>query len=77
MLLVEDDIAARLTLADFPEAAGFQILEAEDVNEALTILDEPVRRIDLLITDVDLGPGDNGLLLAAKARQLLPNLQVT
>ncbi|MBL6454461.1 response regulator [Belnapia sp. T6] len=76
VLLVEDDAVVRLTLADFFEAAGFDFLEASNAEDALVILDNLEQPIDVLVTDLDLGPGDNGLALATKAKQKRPGLQV-
>lgn len=76
VLLVEDDTLVRLTLAEALESTGLDILEAGDAEEALEILRHPAHRIKILVTDLNLGAGDDGLLLAAKARRHLPNLQV-
>ena len=76
VLLVEDDAMVRLTLADFLEAAGFDFLEADNAEDALAIIVEGRRHIDVLCTDLDLGPGDDGLALAKKARLWLPELLV-
>jgi DNA-binding NtrC family response regulator len=76
VLLVEDDTVVRLTLADFFEAAGCDFLEASNADDAMTILGDPSQPIDILVTDLDLGPGDNGLALAARARQRWPELLV-
>jgi DNA-binding NtrC family response regulator len=76
VLLVEDDTMVRLTLADFFEAAGCDFLEASNAEDAMTILGDLSQSIDILVTDLNLGPGDNGLALAIKARQRRPELQV-
>jgi DNA-binding response OmpR family regulator len=76
VLLVEDDTMVRLTLADFLEVAGCDFLEASNAEDAMTILGDPARSIDILVTDLNLGPGDNGLALAIKARQRRPELLV-
>jgi DNA-binding NtrC family response regulator len=76
VLLVEDDAIVRLTLADFFEAVGLDFLQAEHAEAALTILEDRSLGIDVLVTDLNLGPGDNGLALAKKARELLPGLRV-
>ncbi len=76
VLLVEDDTVVRLTLADFFEAVGIDVLDVANAEDALAILDNPAQPITVLVTDLDLGPGDNGLALAAKARQRRPGLQV-
>jgi DNA-binding NtrC family response regulator len=76
VLLVEDDPMVRLTLADFFEVAGCDFLEASNAEDAMTILGDPSQPIDILVTDLNLGPGENGLALAIKARQRRPKLQV-
>jgi DNA-binding response OmpR family regulator len=76
VLLVEDDAMVRLTLADFFEAVGLDILEAENARGALALIEDASQRIDVLVTDLDLGPGDDGLVLAGKARLKRPGLLV-
>jgi len=76
VLLVEDDTMVRLTLADVFEEAGCDLLEASNAEEALAIINDPSQCVDVLVTDLDLGAGDNGLALATKARQRRPKLHV-
>jgi DNA-binding response OmpR family regulator len=76
VLLVEDDTMVRLTLADVFEVAGCDFLEASNAEDAMTILGDPLQPIDILVTDLNLGPGENGLALATKARQQRPELLV-
>lgn len=76
VLLVEDDPIVRSTLADFLEAAGCMLLEVENTLAALALLGDPSRGIDVLVTDINLGPGDDGLTLAAEARQRFPGLSI-
>jgi len=76
VLLVEDDALIRLTLGDFFADAGIDFLEASNAEDALAILDDPLQRIDVLVTDLNLGAGDSGLALAIKARQRRPGLRV-
>jgi CheY-like chemotaxis protein len=76
VLLVEDDPIVRSTLADFLEAAGCILLEVENTLAALKLLADPTRGIEVLVTDINLGPGDDGLTLAAEARQRFPGLAI-
>lgn len=76
VLLVEDEVAIRLTLVDFMEDVGLRVLEAWDASAALSLLETPPEAIEVLVTDLNLGLGDNGLVLADKARSKLPNLRV-
>jgi len=76
VLVVEDDTVVRLSLCECLEDAGLEILDAGNAAAALAILEKPPYRIIVLVTDLNLGPGDNGLALAAKARRRLPRLRV-
>ncbi len=76
VLVVEDDTIVRLTVCECLEDAGLEILDAGNAAAALAILEKPPYRIIVLVTDLNLGPGDNGLALAAKARRRLPRLRV-
>ena len=76
VLLVEDDLAIRLTLAEYMEDAGLQVLEAGDAVSALSLLNMPAHNVRVLVTDLNLGPGDSGLVLAAKARRRLKHLRI-
>ncbi len=77
LLVVEDEFLIRLTLSEALIDAGYDVLEAADADEALQHLtDTAPRPIQLLLTDVQLpGPVD-GHGLAARVRQVLPDLPV-
>ncbi|WP_431271379.1 response regulator [Dankookia sp. P2] len=76
ILLVEDDTAIRLTLAEHMEDLGLEVFDAADAEAAQVILEQPPGRITVLVTDLNLGPGETGLMLATKARRRLPVLRV-
>ena len=65
VLLVEDDIMIRLTFSDFFADTDLDILEAANAEDALALVDESAQDVDILVTDLDLGLGANGLTLAA------------
>lgn len=75
LLLVEDDMLVRLTVALMLEDDGFRVVEAGTAEDALTMvqggLDAPV-----MVTDVDLGAGRNGMELADQMRKLRPDIGV-
>ena len=75
ILLVDDDEHIRDVLATLLREAGFLVEAASDDRAALTRLadDDPPR---LLLTDVDLGDGLDGLAVASHARGRLPDLPV-
>jgi PAS domain S-box-containing protein len=75
VLVVEDEAAVRSTVRRQLETLGHKVLVADDAAMALPLLrgDEP---IDVLLTDVVLGSGMNGIELAAAARVATPGLPV-
>ncbi len=74
VLLVEDDAAVRLLVADVLDELGYKALEAADPQSALAVI-ESGAHFDLMITDVGL-PGMNGRQLAEIARKHLPDLPI-
>ncbi|MBK3734278.1 response regulator [Azospirillum brasilense] len=74
VLVVEDEPIVRMVIVEALREHGATVLEAEDGNEASTILNSPVA-IDLLVTDVGL-PGITGQRVAEIARSLRPDLKV-
>ncbi len=75
LLLVEDDDLVRLTVAMTLEDLGFMVLEATTGEAALQQLNDGLDT-DILVTDIDLGPGISGLQLADQVRALRPGLPV-
>lgn len=74
ILVVDDDAEILSLLRDVLTDDGFRVL-AVGTAEAATIL-LAAERVDLLITDIDLGAGDDGLVLAIDARARRPALPV-
>jgi CheY-like chemotaxis protein len=74
ILVTEDDPDVRTVLVDLLREAGHAVVEAANVEQALTILRavEPA----LLITDVMMPGGSDGFELAMAARRLYPELKV-
>jgi PAS domain S-box-containing protein len=75
ILVVEDEAAVRSTVRRQLETLGHKVLVAEDSAAALPILTS-MDRPDVLLTDVVLGNGMNGIDLAEAARSLTPELPV-
>ena len=74
VLLVEDDDAIGMLVAEFLEEFGYRILGAEDGPGGLRLLAE-AGHVDLLVTDAGL-PGTNGRPIADAARTTRPDLKV-
>lgn len=75
LLLVDDDDLVRGTIADGIREEGWDVIEAATAEEALT-LPAVEERLSVLVTDINLGPGLDGVAFAPLARQLWPNIGV-
>jgi CheY-like chemotaxis protein/two-component sensor histidine kinase len=73
ILLVDDDVEVRTTLADMLEAHGHTVYQAEDGVQALTKLER--RPIELMLLDFAM-PGMNGAEVAERALELRPDVKL-
>jgi PAS domain S-box-containing protein len=72
LLLVDDDLLARRTLAAELRDRGYAVVEAEGGLAALKLLDGR-ERVDLLVTDLSM-PGMDGAVLIYEAQKRRPGL---
>lgn len=70
VLIVEDEPIIRFTLADALEEAGYSVLEASNVLEAVATIGK-VRHISAIVTDIDMPGGLSGIDLV----QMVNNCQ--
>jgi two-component system cell cycle sensor histidine kinase/response regulator CckA len=75
VLLVDDEPVIRKLVREVLDRSGYRVLEAGEGGEALALLEEHGRAIDLLLTDVAM-PGMNGAELGRAAAQLHPELRI-
>lgn len=78
ILVAEDDSVLRPLLVELLDEMQFQVIAAEDGDQAMALLQELEcrhDRVDLLLTDIGL-PGINGNRLAEFARKLWPDLSI-
>jgi len=75
ILLVEDSEPLRKLTQSFLQSHGFQVLSAQDGEEALRLEAQHSGKIDLLLTDVVM-PGMNGRVLADKLLPKQPGMRV-
>ena len=71
VLVVEDEALVRMNSADVIRNLGFDVIEAEDADHAVSLL-ESVPGITVLFTDVQMPGSMDGLLLAAVVRNRWP-----
>jgi DNA-binding response OmpR family regulator len=76
LLLVEDEPLVALAMQDALEEAGYRVLMAEDGHTGTALLAENVQKASALITDIRLGGGPDGWMLAREARASCPDLPV-
>ena len=75
VLVVEDDADARFTLAAMVTELGYRVVASENGASALPILEQE-RPVDILLSDVIMPGGMNGLDLAKAANKRRPDLKV-
>jgi CheY-like chemotaxis protein len=75
VLVVEDDFLIRMHAAETIEDAGFEVVEASNADEAVTILEA---RLDIAVvfTDIRMPGSMDGLKLARAARDRWPPIHI-
>jgi DNA-binding NtrC family response regulator len=74
-MLIEDDELVRATLAETLAGEGIEVDGLTNAEDALILLGSG-QAPDVLVTDIELGPGLSGLDLASIARERHPNVEV-
>ena len=75
VILIEDDLFTRSTLSALLAHRGFEVVgQTESVEEALMI--QGLYSPEVALIDLDLGPGPNGIDVAAALRKVNPNIGV-
>ena len=76
ILIIDDDQKIRLLLKQFLENNGFRVSDAENTDQAKTIMESLI--FDLLVIDIMM-PGQNGLEFLKEIRQTnsIPTLMLT
>ncbi len=75
VLFVDDDVISSLAHCMYLRARGFTVITAHCAAEAYGLIGSHPR-LTALVSDFDLGPGDNGLDIARRARALNQGLPV-
>jgi two-component system, response regulator PdtaR len=75
ILVVEDEAFIRMDAVELLRAAGFDVLEAANADEAIQML-ERHSDIRLIFTDIDMPGSMNGLKLAAAVRDRWPPVRI-
>jgi CheY-like chemotaxis protein len=75
VLVVEDEPVLRMNAVDMVEAAGFEVLEAANSTQALLLL-ESRTDIRIILADIEMPPGLDGVKLVAMARDRHPPIEI-
>ena len=70
VLVVDDEFRIRKLLAEFMSREGYKVLEAEDGEEALDILFESGKKVDLVVLDVMM-PKYDGWFVLERIREFM------
>jgi CheY-like chemotaxis protein len=75
VLIVEDEFLLRMDAVDVIKAAGFDVIEAGNADEAIEIL-EARRDITIVFTDIQMPGSMDGLKLARAVRGRWPPIKI-
>jgi DNA-binding NtrC family response regulator len=75
VLLVEDDADTREVMALLLDAAGYEVLSARDASSGMRLMDEQPQ-IDVIVTDVNIGQGQDGISMTEELRRRGSNAAV-
>ena len=75
VLVVEDEVLIRMSIADSLEEAGFTVYEAANSDQAIKLL-EVHQDIRVLFTDIDMPGSMDGLRLAEAVRNRWPPVKI-
>ncbi|HEY2445157.1 MAG TPA: response regulator [Rhizomicrobium sp.] len=76
ILVVEDEVLVRLTLADYLQDNGFKVLEAGSAEDAVDIIEKGDAEVDLVFSDIMMPGKLNGFGLASWVHTHHPDLPV-
>jgi DNA-binding NarL/FixJ family response regulator len=75
VLLIEDDLFIRSTLSALLVHRGFEVVgQTESAEEALML--QTLHGPEVILVDLDLGPGPNGIDIATAMREVNPTLGI-
>jgi CheY-like chemotaxis protein len=75
IVVVEDEVLVRLMLSDALREEDFQVFEAADAEEAISIL-ESMADVDVVVSDMRMRATEDGLSLARYVRARFPGVPV-
>lgn len=75
VLLAEDEFMVRFVVAEEMRDLGWEVLEMETADDAIAAIDAGLR-FDLLVTDINMPGGADGIDLACITRDLVEDVRI-
>lgn len=75
VLVVEDEVLLRMSVAEYLRDCGFHVVEAGNADEALRVLEADVE-VDVVFSDVQMPGSIDGLALAQWLRRERPQIEL-
>lgn len=75
VLVVEDEPLLRMNTVDMVEDAGFEAVEAANARQAMEALEDR-SDIQIILSDIDMPPGIDGMQLVAIVRERWPPIEI-
>src|SRR5438552_15566182 len=72
ILVIDDDGDLRLTLCEYLESLNFTVSSAPNGSEAISLLQSGKSNFDIILTDLVMPPGPDGMEVLKVAKQLNP-----
>ncbi len=75
IFVVDPDILVRMVIADYLRECGYKVVEGVNADDVLAVL-EAGRKIDVILTEVQLAGSVDGFELARQIRENHPDIDV-
>jgi two-component system, cell cycle sensor histidine kinase and response regulator CckA len=76
ILIVDDESTLRSVFADLMTGEGYRCITAANALDALQIIESNLLKFDMLVTDINMPGGLDGVGLADKLRELQPDVAI-
>ena len=76
VLVVEDEDGVRNLIRTLLRLSGFDVLACQNGEEALDLMRARDGKVNLVVTDINLGPDMDGIEMAESLRAIYPSLKV-
>jgi DNA-binding NtrC family response regulator len=76
ILVVEDEVFVRMTIAEYLRHCGFKVIEAANADEAMVVLQNAEIRVDVVFSDIEMPGSMDGFALSRWVREERPDVDV-